>query len=39
VPEEVERPPHLLHRVDRHGAEASGAKAASATRPSRVVPR
>jgi thymidine phosphorylase len=39
VPEEVERPPHLLHRVDRHGAKESGAKAASATRPSRVVPR
>jgi thymidine phosphorylase len=39
VPEEVERPPHLLHRVDRHGAEALGRQGASATRSSRVVPR
>ncbi|MDP9246770.1 MAG: thymidine phosphorylase, partial [Candidatus Dormibacteraeota bacterium] len=37
--EEVERPPHLLYRVDRGGLQKSQPGAASATRSSRVVPR
>jgi pyrimidine-nucleoside phosphorylase len=39
VADEVQRPPHLLYRVDRDGARRAGSEAASAIRSSRVVPR
>jgi pyrimidine-nucleoside phosphorylase len=37
--EEVQRPPHLLFRVDRDGTRPAVTETASATRSSRVVPR
>jgi thymidine phosphorylase len=39
VADEVERPPHMLYRVDRERTRAAVPGTASATRSSRVVPR